>query len=408
MSRSVCIIGLGFVGEHLVESFYSSERYTVFGYDVSDYKFVELRSRFPKAHFTCEPTELTDCDLFCIAVPTLLNSAKNGIDTKHINQVKMMLSQIAKPGSTVVIESSVYVGATRELFSDFVSQGICVGFSPERVDPGRVLPKHTDIPKVVSGLDQRSLQAITDLYSLVFKCVVPVSSTECAEMCKLYENCFRMINIAYVNEISDLCAQYGIDSYEMINASKTKPFGFMAFTPGLGVGGHCIPVNPYYLAHGDFSKLPVLHRSVQQMETRPIVKADTLVQDLTQCSNILVIGLSFKPGEALLTNSPSVEMIRRLLRHKHRVYGYDPIVQRECKRLPEIEVVRSDKWWDTLFQNKSKMSWLSDSEFNQGCLLSFDRIIVTNRQHGVDWRVLDSVDPNKIVWFIDKHSVVVS
>lgn len=411
MSRKVCIVGLGFVGEHLLESFYESGKYNVSGYDISDHKFSELTTRFPKATFTTDPDTLTECDLFCIAVPTLLNAAKNGIDTQHILQVKKTLSRIAKPGSSVVVESSVYVGATRELFADFLRNGIHVGFSPERVDPGRVLPKHTDIPKVVSGLNTESLDRINSLYSDVFKCVVPVSSTECAEMCKLYENCFRMINIAYVNEISDLCTKHGIDSYEMINASKTKPFGFMSFTPGLGVGGHCIPVNPYYLAHGDFSDLPVLHRSVQQMEARPTMKANTIVKgfDKQTSLKILVIGMSFKPGETLLTNSPSVTLVKSLLRHKHRVYGYDPMVcDTVCDtgKFPKIDVVRSDKWWDTLFQNTVEMSWLTRSEFHNKYLESFDKIVVASRQHGVDWNVLSDVPDNKIVWFIDRNSVI--
>lgn len=411
MNKSVCIVGLGFVGEHLVESFYHSKNYNVLGFDISQTKINDLKSKYPKCQFTSDETNLQNCDLFCIAVPTLLNSAKNDIDSGPILKVKEMLARVAKTDSTIVIESSVYVGATRKLFSNFLEKGIHVGFSPERVDPGRITPHHTEIPKIVSGLNETSLETITNFYSRVFKCVVPVSSTECAEMCKLYENCFRMINIAYVNEISDLCNKHSINPYEMINASKTKPFGFMPFTPGLGVGGHCIPVNPYYLALGNFKDLPVLHRSVQLMENRPIIKADQIINELQNNSKnplkILVIGLAFKPGETLITNSPSVDMIKRFLSKGHQVYGYDPLVYNSPNK-PTIDVIKSNKWWDTLFENKYTMQWLPPSEFDYTHIESFDKIIIANKQHGIDWKIIkESTNKlNKLVWFINQDTVM--
>lgn len=411
MTKSVCIVGLGFVGEHLVESFYHSKNYNVLGFDISKSKVEDLKSKYPKCHFTSDETDLQNCDLFCIAVPTLLNSTKNDIDSGPILQVKKMLERVAKTDSTIVIESSVYIGATRKLFSNFLELQINVGFSPERVDPGRITPHHTEIPKIVSGLNEKSLEAITEFYSRVFKCTIPVSSTECAEMCKLYENCFRMINIAYVNEISDLCNKHSINPYEMINASKTKPFGFMPFTPGLGVGGHCIPVNPYYLALGNFKDLPVLHRSVQLMENRPIVKADQIIKELSNSKDhlkILVIGLAFKPGETLITNSPSVEMIKRFLSKGHHVYGYDPLVYNSPNK-PTIDVIRSNKWWDTLFQNKYTMEWLPQSEFNNKNIDSFDKIIIANKQHDINWQIIKESSnklTDKLVWFIDQDTVI--
>jgi nucleotide sugar dehydrogenase len=223
-----------------------------------------------------------------------------------------------------MIESSVYVGATRELFGEFLERGVYVGFSPERVDPGRVEPPMERIPKVISGLNESSLQVCKNVYERVFDKVVPVSSCECAEMCKLYENCFRMINIAYVNEISDMCENIGINTYEMINASSSKPFGFMPFYPGIGVGGHCIPVNPYYLFKT--GNLPVLEYATELMNRRPEQKADEIAAKY-DCKNILLTGIGFKKGESLLTNSPGYELYKQLISIGKAVTVYDPIVQ---------------------------------------------------------------------------------
>ena len=402
--QTVCIVGLGFVGEHLVDSFAQSNLYNVYGFDISPKRIEYMKKNYINCVFTSNENDLVNCDLFCISVPTLLNAEKNDIDSGPILKVKEMIDRVAKKNSIVVIESSVYVGATRKLFSSLLANDIYVGFSPERVDPGRITPPHTEIPKVVSGLNDSSLDKIVDFYSKVFKYVMPVSSTECAEMCKLYENCFRMVNIAYVNEISDLCKTYNIDPYEMINASKTKPFGFMAFYPGLGVGGHCIPVNPYYLAKGDFSKLPILHRSVQLMEKRPRVKSNEIIDNSTK-QNILVIGLAFKPGETLTTNSPSIDMVKELLNNGHKVKIYDPLVYKSNKNL---DVFNKDQnlfsFWN-FFNKKQYVGWLSETDFTKNEMDKFDKIIITIKQHNINWSVLKDIDEAKIYSFIDKMTI---
>ena len=320
----VCVIGVGYVGEHLVDTFKNG--YRVIGIDLNEKRVEYLKTNFKQfKQIKLQSTydNLEDCEVFLISVPTLV---KNGdIDMSYLYSVKNSIKDIVKPGSLVVVESSVYVGATREIFGEFRDKGVYVGFSPERVDPGRVEPKMEDIPKIISGVDNDSLEKIKKIYSKVIKNIVPVSSTECAEMCKLYENCFRMVNIAYVNEIADMCKQHNINCYEMIDASATKPFGFMPFYPGVGVGGHCIPVNPYYLFKN--GKLPVLQFSTEMMNARPKKTAFEILTEYRDKNNILICGLGFKKGESLLTNSPGFSLFKQL-KDKKNIVVYDPCVER--------------------------------------------------------------------------------
>jgi len=327
MPKTVCVIGVGFVGKHLVDSF--SKKFKVIGVDVSETRVHTLQKLLTCSYsnnvtFQTHFNNLTHCNVFLVSVPTLLDANKN-VDMSYLINVRDTLLDIAQPSSLIVIESSVYVGATRQFFQMFLNKGIAVGFSPERVDPGRTSPPIHKIPKIVSGLDSKSLQLVTDTYKNVFTNVVPVSSCECAEMCKLYENCFRMVNIAYVNEISDMCNNIGIDVHEMIHASSSKPFGFMPFQPGLGVGGHCIPVNPYYLFVN--GSLPVLNYSTKQMEHRPKLKAMQLANTYHDSQFILLVGIGFKKGESLTTNSPGLALYHELLRLGKDVTVYDPCVQ---------------------------------------------------------------------------------
>ena len=323
----VCIIGVGYVGEHLLETF--QEKYNVTGVDVSEKRISFLKQKYKNygnVKLQTNYENLEKNDVFLISVPTLVKDNLY-IDVSCLKSAKESLLKIVKPGSLIVVESSVYVGATRELFSEFLSKGVYVGFSPERVDPGRVDPPMKDIPKIVSGLNEISLNKIKEVYNKVINTIVPVSSCECAEMCKLYENCFRMVNIAYVNEISDMCENLKIDCKEMIGAAATKPFGFMPFYPGIGVGGHCIPVNPFYLFKN--GNLPVLKYCTELMKTRPKKKVKEIILTYPEVRNVLVCGIGFKKGESLTTNSPGYEMLKEFQKKGYNVIAYDPNVQKE-------------------------------------------------------------------------------
>ncbi|KAJ1038356.1 hypothetical protein NDA14_006777 [Ustilago hordei] len=339
---TVLVVGVGFVGAHLMERF--SSAYEVVAFDVSENRCQHLRKLHcnnPNVTFISdlEADDRTKAfDLCLISVPTLLTS------------------DLSQPGSTVVVESSVTVGMTRELFSPLLAKGIHVGFSPERVDPGRTLPAFQDIPKVVSGLDTPSLHRITELYSRVFSKVVPVSKPEVAEFTKLYENCQRLINIAYVNEIADACAKHGVDVHEVVMASATKPFGFMPYTPSLGAGGHCIPVNPFYLfANCD---LPLLRTAALANQRRPVEKAVELAEIATQNHTALgkqgkpkvaVVGMGFKRGEASLAYAPTVTLADKLTELGVEVSYVDQYVTSEKWGKVDMEDFRNAEKFDGMF-----------------------------------------------------------
>ena len=341
----VCVLGVGYVGEHLMNTF--SKYYNVIGIDLSEKRVEYLKTKYPEIHFQTDYLGIESCNVFLVSVPTLVKSDKQ-IDLSCLYSVRDNLKDVIKSGSLLMVESSVYVGATREIFGFFRERGVFVGFSPERVDPGRTEPPMELIPKVVSGLDYNSLNKCVDIYSKVIDTIVPVSSTECAEMCKLYENCFRMVNIAYVNEISDMCDKVGIDVKEMINASSTKPFGFMPFYPGIGVGGHCIPVNPYYLMKN--GSLPVLEYATNLMEKRPKKKAFELM-DKYDSKNVLFVGIGCKTGERLLTNSPGYDLYKELVKHTN-VDIYDPLVQNNLNTNIGIKFLDKENFSVTFIKNK--------------------------------------------------------
>jgi nucleotide sugar dehydrogenase len=337
-TATVGVIGVGYVGEHLVNTF--GKAFNVIGFDLSEPRLEFLRSTShvknnPRIKLQNYPEGLEQCDLFCISVPTLLRP-DNSVNDSYVRAAAKTVEKFAKPGATIVMESSVSVGMTRDVLGHLREKGLFIGFSPERVDPGRIEPPCDEIPKIISGIDKDSLTKVQSFYSPVFKTVVPVSSMETAEMCKLYENCFRMINIAYANEAADECAKHSIDVYEMIRACSTKPFGFMPFYPGLGVGGHCIPVNPFYLATNCDFKL--LNHATETTIARPQTKAQELVNKYPNAQNILVIGVAFKPGETYTMNAPGLAFAKALKDvHNKNVDVHDPLVTRGAEDFTQVD-----------------------------------------------------------------------
>ncbi|CAM1505027.1 Fc.00g106640.m01.CDS01 [Cosmosporella sp. VM-42] len=376
----VAVIGVGYVGEHLVSVF--SKNYNVLGYDVSEARTRQLaQNGVPgsRVRFTSKPSDLAEATHFLISVPTLL-LPDTTIDSSFLRSALGAVSLYARRGSVVVVESSVGVGMTRELLGPLaIERGFFAGMSPERVDPGRVEPAAHSIPKVVSGLDDLvpgSLDAIIRLYSQSFDQVVPVSSPEVAEMMKLYENCQRMVCIAYANEMADACLGHSIDPFEVCRAASTKPFGYLPFSPGLGVGGHCIPVNPWYLLSN--SKFPLLQAASEKMRARPAAIAQRAVDRLYseasdgQRPRVLVVGIGFKRGQSHLANSPGLELAKSLvLTDKVDVAWTDPLVSQRA--VPQIPRFNEAEWnVESLQQN-------------------FDMIIVAFRQDGLDFDVLERV-----------------
>lgn len=260
--------------------------------------------------------------------------------------------------------------------------------SLQRVDPGRTFPAFEDIPKIVSGLDEASLESISTLYGRVFNKLLPVSSPEVAEMTKLYENCQRMVCAAYANEMADACANIGINAFEVSNAAASKPFGYLPFRPGPGIGGHCIPVNPYYLLSN--CSMPLLEHATTMSWSRPADVATRFVQSLVHEKSspeqaavdpshlrLLVVGVGFKRGQDVMSNSPGAAIIRTL---KSRFGSYvefaDPLVGTDIyNAVPKMDT--TTKW-------------------NAEHLSTYDGIIVSVNQEGLDMDVLEQLRGVKV------------
>ncbi|KAJ3009594.1 UNVERIFIED_CONTAM: hypothetical protein HDU68_000680 [Siphonaria sp. JEL0065] len=382
-SNTVCVLGVGYVGEHLVSTF--QESFPVIGCDISPERInllKKLHADYKSTTFTTDVSEISKAGLILISVPTLVNIETSQVDLSYVRAAVQSVTTHAKAGSTVVLESTVGVGHTRELLAPLRDMGIFVGFSPERVDPGRVDPPNHKIPKVISGIDAASLASVRQFYSEVFETVIPVKSMETAEMVKLYENCFRMINITYINEISDACESKGVDVWEVVQAASSKPFGFMPFYPSLGVGGHCIPVNPHYMFASGLH-LPLLRIATEHSANRPKNFATKLVNELHEqgISNarILVVGIAFKPGQDVISHSPACDFAKALQKeHGADVIGFDPLVRQ--KSVPWLPLMDAADW------NAEKLE--SD----------FDCIAVAMKQVDVDYSLLDKIS-TKVVYF---------
>jgi UDP-N-acetyl-D-glucosamine dehydrogenase len=353
----VGVIGLGYVGLPLVLLF-EERGFPVIGFDVDPQKAEMLNAgrtyirhigedRIRKA-FTNERVDATtdfhrleECDAIIICVPTPLGAHREP-DLKYVRMTAETIAARLRRGQLVVLESTTYPGTTREeLLPRFEETDLVCGidyflaFSPEREDPGNERFNTRTIPKVVGGMDPSSLRAAQALYGAIVDTVVPVSSPEVAESSKLLENIFRAVNIALVNEMKVVFERMGIDVWEVIEAAKTKPFGFMAFYPGPGLGGHCIPLDPFYLAwkaaeHGTWARFIELAGEVNAGMPRYVV--DRAVEAINRegksvvGAQVLVLGLSYKPDIDDDRESPSFELIE-LLQERGAIVSYcDPYV----------------------------------------------------------------------------------
>lgn len=386
-AQTVAVLGVGYVGLHLVQEF--GRNHNVIAFDVSQKRLDDITGQIAglsSVKATCNEADLSAANYFLISVPTLLK-ADRSIDTSYIRSALATVARNARPGATVVIESSVAVGMTREMLGPLMLQkNLKGGMSPERVDPGRVFPKAQEIPKIISGLDDimpGSAASIYNLYSTTFDTVVPVSKPEVAEMTKLYENCQRMMCIAYANEMANACMPLGIDPFEVCSAAATKPFGYMPFTPSAGVGGHCIPVNPYYLLSN--CSFPLLQAATETMASRPATIATQIMSEIqlakpeikTRPARVLVVGAGFKPGQAVLSNSPGLAMMRAFQDNcGAEVMFADPLVGQDM--VPGVARLNTETDWNV--QNLS----------------GFDAVVVAMRQVGLEFEMLDCLANTKV------------
>ncbi len=357
-TAQIAILGLGYVGLPLAVVF-AEAGFTVVGIDTDSRKVETILNQ--QSHIADVPSEtiaklvssgklqattdfsvLDQIDAVSICVPTPLRKTGDP-DLSFILDAADKLAQFMHPGMVVVLESTTYPGTTRELLLPRLgqSENLSVGenfflaFSPERVDPGRQDWTTYNTPKVVGGITPACSEVAAKWYGKALQTVVPVSSAEVAEMAKLLENTFRMINIGMVNEMAIMCDRLGIDVWEVIDAAATKPFGFMKFTPGPGLGGHCIPIDPLYLSW----KLRALNYTARFIELASEINTNmpryvvSKVQDALnqqskplKGSHILVLGVAYKPDIDDLRESPALDIIG-LLRQKGAIVSYhDPYI----------------------------------------------------------------------------------
>jgi UDP-N-acetyl-D-glucosamine dehydrogenase len=358
----VGIVGMGYVGLPLALLF-SGERFRVNGFDIAADKVATLNAGgsyivriLPEMiqeaqkvgfHATADYSEIDQMDAVIICVPTPLNEYHEP-DLSYVTGTVKAIAPHLRDGQLIVLESTTYPGTTEEVVVPLLeagnprglrvartadASGIHVAFSPEREDPGNDTVARHDIPKVVGGCGAVAAELADALYGSIFRRVVPVSSPSVAEMTKLLENIYRCVNIALVNELKQLCMRMGIDIHEVIDAAKTKPFGFHAFYPGPGLGGHCIPIDPFYLSwkarQFDF-RTRFIELAGEVNINMPYFVIDQLADGLNRHrksingSKVLVLGLAYKRDIDDLRESPSLTILELLRDKGAEVYYNDP------------------------------------------------------------------------------------
>jgi UDP-N-acetyl-D-glucosamine dehydrogenase len=360
---SIGVIGLGYVGLPLVVAFAEAGEHVV-AVDVDERKVAsveagesyieDIPSERLKAvlgrieastHFA--PLARTDAVLICVPTPLTANREP---DLGPLLAAGRALGAVVQRGQLIVLESTTYPGTTREQLVPLlehrglrVGAGLNVAFSPERVDPGRTDYTLRNTPKVLGGMTPECLKRATEIYSRVCDAIVPVSTPEAAEMTKLLENIFRSVNIALVNEMAILANRMGIDIWEVVDAAATKPYGFMRFEPGPGMGGHCLPVDPFYLTwrarefHLSTEFIELAGKINQQMPWWCVERIERALNDKRKPvsgSKIALLGVSYKGGVGDTRESPALRIIE-VLRERGAVISYhDPYVP----ALPDLEL----------------------------------------------------------------------
>lgn len=351
------IIGVGYVGLPLAVVF-AEAGFRVTGFDLSAERVATINNGIsyiediPSSTLanlvnqglidaTTDMSRLKDMDAISVCVPTPLSKTRDP-DMSAVLQAASDIANHLRPGQLIVLESTTYPGTTREIFLPRIQErGFQIGhdvfltFSPERVDPGRTDWTTQNTPKIMGGITPACLDAGRALYESAIKRIVPVSSPEAAEMAKLLENTFRAVNIGLVNEVQLMCDRLGLNAWEVIEAAATKPFGFMKFTPGPGLGGHCIPIDPLYLSW----KLKTLDYTARFIELASEVntsmprywvqKVADALNDQSKAirgSTVLVLGVAYKKDVSDVRESPALDIIHLLREKGARVTFHDPHV----------------------------------------------------------------------------------
>lgn len=349
------IIGLGYTGLPLAITF--AKEFQVVGYDtnrdivnsllgvkshIKDIKEEDIRRYLNKTLFlTDDYKELSKCDFIIICVPTPLTDEKEP-DLSYIKDACETILKILKRGHFIILESTTYPGTTEEVVVPLIEKsGLKIGvdfgvaYSPERVDPGSS-HKIENVPKIVAGINEQCTRIVKTLYERVINVVIKVEDCKTAEATKIFENIFRDVNIALVNEFALICEKMGIDVWDVIDAAATKPYGFMPFYPGPGVGGHCIPLDPYYMSY-KAKKFGIIPRFIEMSgeinEFMRVHAVNLATAGLSQAnleisrSTVGVIGLAYKKDVEDTRESPSKKIIEEIVGSGGKIKTYDPYVE---------------------------------------------------------------------------------
>jgi UDP-N-acetyl-D-glucosamine dehydrogenase len=388
------VVGLGYVGLPLAVAF-AQRGVSVLGFEVDASKAAAIRGgrsyvgdvpaadvaaavAAGKLDATTDFSRLAECDVISICVPTPLSKSRDP-DVSYVAAATQSVVEALRPGQLIVLESTTYPGMTEEFCRPPIERGglvvgrdVFLAFSPERVDPGNPRFGVRNTPKVVGGVEPESTRLAADFYRIAIDRVVEVSSAAAAEMAKLLENTFRSVNIALVNEVAIMCDRLGLDVNEVVSAAATKPFGFMAFRPGPGTGGHCIPLDPLYLSW----KLRTLEYRARFVEladdvnlgmpryvVERVAKALNDRRKSLRGSRVLVLGVSYKPDVDDTRESPSLEVIRHLVAGGAEVEYADPHV-------PSIVVGERT---------------LRSASLEGGAIAGYDAIVVATNHKAFPW-----------------------
>ena len=410
------IIGMGYVGLPLALLF-SAERFRVTGFDIEPAKVKTLNSggsyivRIPpsaiveaqKAGFraTADYSEIAQMDAVIICVPTPLNEHHEP-DLSYVTGTVKSIAPHIHEGQLIVLESTTYPGTTEEIVVPLLEagnplglkaartltdSGVHVAFSPEREDPGNETVARHDIPKVVGGCGPAASELAAALYGAIFRRVVPVSSPSVAEMTKLLENIYRCVNIALVNELKQLCMRMGIDIHEVIDAAKTKPFGFQAFYPGPGLGGHCIPIDPFYLSwkarEFDFRTRFIelagaVNTDMPYFVLEQIAAALNEHAKSVKGSKVLVLGVAYKRDIDDLRESPSLTIIE-LLRDKGAIVAYNDPYFPKVGRGRHYDLNMTNTPLDNLGQYDAVVIVTDHSDYDYRAIVEQSQLVVDTR-----------------------------
>jgi UDP-N-acetyl-D-glucosamine dehydrogenase len=397
------VIGLGYVGLPLAITLARSG-FAVTGFDIDPSKIIALdagrsyieavtdealtgEAKAGRFRSTSDFTELENCDVIIICVPTPLTKHRDP-DLSFVEATSRAIAAALRPGQLIVLESTTYPGTTDDVVKTILEEtglksgsDFFLGFSPEREDPGNRDFETATIPKIVAGDGIEASKLMQAFYGAAVKTVVPVSSNATAEAVKLTENIFRSVNIALVNELKTLYAAMGIDIWEVIEAAKTKPFGYMPFYPGPGLGGHCIPIDPFYLTWKSREyELPTrfieLAGEINSAMPRYVVGSLAEALDMRagkalSRSRVLVIGLAYKKNVPDIRESPSLRLIEIIEERGGRSDYHDPFVA-------EIPVTREHM---ALKGRKSV-------ELTEEVVKSYDAVLISTDHDGVDYAAL--------------------